>query len=470
MDDVSVPVTIDAMTPTHRYRSAARSVHWPALLSPSGAQLLAGAWQLKQSEWWTPLTLRTHQARQLAALYAHARRTVPWYAERYAAAPATLTPELFWENWQHLPILRRTDVQAAGEAMFCRELPPAHGPTVVTQTSGSTGRPITVKGTRVTKHFNDVLQLREHHWQRRDARAKYVAIRPEFKTIATNQTRLPHWGPPLAEVFATGPAALLPSAVALNEQFDWLRHEQPVYLLTLASNLRGLAEESLRRGLGLPGLVEARAYGECCDSRLRDLVRRAWNVPVTDLYSSQETGTIALQCPDHEHLHVQSENVLLEILRDDGSACGVGEIGRVVVSTLHNYASPLLRYENGDYAEVGAACACGRGLPVIQRVLGRRRNLAVTPGGQRYWPSFPSAAWAGIAAIHQIQFVQKNRRDIEVNYVAAAELTGSERADLVQALRGTFGHPYDFFFIRRDAVMRSGAREKYEDFICEIEE
>jgi phenylacetate-CoA ligase len=76
--------------------------------------------------------------------------------------------------------------------------------------------------------------------------------------------------------------------------------------------------------------------------------------------------------------------VLVEILDAQGRPCRPGEIGRVVATPLHNVAMPLLRYELDDYAEVGQACACGRGLPVIRRILGRRQNMLRLPdGGER---------------------------------------------------------------------------------------
>ena len=56
---------------------------------------------------------------------------------------------------------------------------------------------------------------------------------------------------------------------------------------------------------------------------------------------------------------------------------------RVVISTLHNFAMPLLRYDIGDFAEVGDDCPCGRRLPVLKRILGRQRNLLCLPSGQR---------------------------------------------------------------------------------------
>jgi phenylacetate-CoA ligase len=113
------------------------------------------------------------------------------------------------------------------------------------------------------------------------------------------------------------------------------------------------------------------SVGEPVTAALRDIVRQAWDVPLKDSYSCEEAGYLAMQCPEQEVLHVQSENLLLEVVGNDGRPCVPGEAGRVLVTSLHNFATPLIRYELGDLAEVGAPCACGRGLPVIARVLGR---------------------------------------------------------------------------------------------------
>ena len=94
-----------------------------------------------------------------------------------------------------------------------------------------------------------------------------------------------------------------------------------------------------------------------------------------------------------------AESVLVEILNDDGTPCAPGEIGRVVVTALQNFATPLIRYEVGDYAEASAPCPCGRGLPVIRRIMGRVRNLLVLPDGKKIWPAFGSRGLTEIAPI-----------------------------------------------------------------------
>lgn len=197
-------------------------------------------------------------------------------------------------------------------------------------------------------------------------------------------------------------------------------------------------------------------------------MREAWGVEIVDSYSSEELGYIALQCPEHEHYHVQMESLIVEVLDENGMPCGVGEVGQVAVSTLHNFAMPLLRYASGDYAEVGAPCGCGRGLPVLTRILGRQRNMLLKPDGGRYWPSFPSEVWADIAPIEQFQVIQRDLDNLELRIVALRELTLAEGAALLAALRDALGSDYRITLVRLAQIPRA-AGGKYEDFICEVE-
>jgi phenylacetate-CoA ligase len=185
------------------------------------------------------------------------------------------------------------------------------------------------------------------------------------------------------------------------------------------------------------------------------------------MYTAQEAGYLALQCPAFDHYHVQSEGVIVEILDENGRPCADGGIGKVVVTPLHNFAMPLIRYEIGDYAEAGGTCPCGRGLPVLRRVLGRERNLALAPDGRKFYPSFAAGVWSGIAPIRQIQLVQKTPQRIEVRVAAARDLDAGEESRLAAALRGSLGYPYEFTFARLDAIPRAPSG-KYEDFICEV--
>lgn len=450
-----------------RLRSSIAGMVWPALPAAGGANLLALQYQLERTQWWTPERLRASQFRQLALLLAHANETVPLYRERLAAAAYRPAMEVTGDWFAALPPLSRAEVHAQGVALHSREVPTAHGGIDRGQTSGSTGTPVSFLTTALTQLFWQAFNLRDHLWHRRDVSLKLATIRPDRGNRDERGRSLPNWGPALAQVFDNGPSGLLHSANVTDRQIEWLVEQDPDYLLTLASNLLELARELDRRGIRLGRLREARTFGDALGAAARAECQARLGVKVVDMYTSQEAGYLALQCPEYDHYHVQSEGVLVELLDDDGRPCAPGAIGKVVVTTLHNYAMPLIRYEIGDLAEAGAPCLCGRGLPVIRRVLGRERNLAVTPDGRKYYPSFAAEVWLDIAPVRQIQLVQKTPRAIEVRLAAAHDIGGDEQSRLEAALRQSLGHPYEFTFVRMESIPRAPSG-KYEDFICEI--
>jgi phenylacetate-CoA ligase len=252
------------------------------------------------------------------------------------------------------------------------------------------------------------------------------------------------------------------------DQADWLSRCNPAYLLTHPSNALALADACERRGIALPGLREVRTLGEVCEPAVRDACRRSWGVPVTDIYTTQEAGYLALQCPGQEHYHVQSETARVEILDGEGRPCRPGEVGRVVVTPLHSFAMPLLRYEVGDFAEVGEPCPCGRGLAVIRRILGRSRNLLQLPDGRRMWPSLGLARMRGIAPVRQIQVVQRTPDRLEARLAADRALTKAEEEALGRFLCASVGHDFEIVLRYFDEIPR-GASGKYEDFLSELE-
>ncbi|MDD9903902.1 MAG: hypothetical protein OXT06_10070 [Rhodospirillaceae bacterium] len=187
---------------------------------------------------------------------------------------------------------------------------------------------------------------------------------------------------------------------------------------------------------------------------------------MADIYSTQEVGFIACQCPEHEHYLVQSEGIFVEILDKAGQPCGPGEIGRVVVTPLHNFSMPLIRYEIGDYAEVGAPCESGRGLPVLKRILGRNRNMLLTPEGERVWASLTGAGLEPIEPIRQFQLYQNVPERLELRLVVTRPLTAEEETQAQRAMVKATGYDFDVDIVYRDEIPRT-AGGKYEDVVSE---
>jgi phenylacetate-CoA ligase len=442
-------------------RSSVGGMNWPALPAPPAASMLATLFQLDRSQWLAPDELRELQYRQLGLLLRHAYETVPYYRSRWRGlydAAVPLTPEAF----TRLPLLGRADLQSNFETLKSNRLPPEHGGVEESRTSGSTGMPVRVLRTGLIEHMWRASVLREHAWHRRDLTGKLAAIRH-----GVEQAEGDGWGPATDSVMATGGVATLPVGTDVLAQLEWLEKFRPDYLLTYPTNLAELARQSLARGNRLPGLREVRTMGELLPKETRDLCREAWGVSVVDAYSANEAGYLALQCPAHEHYHVQMEGVVVEVLDEEGMACSPGKIGRVVVTTLHNFAMPLVRYEVNDFAEVGAPCPCGRGLPVLTRIMGRSRNMLRLPGGGSLWPTLPQRAMAQLAPLRQFRLVQHSLTGIEMQLVTDRPLTGDEEVALRDALHARLHYPFDVRFARVERIER-GANYKFEDFVCQV--
>ncbi len=445
--------------------SAVSGILWPGLPRTNEAKILSVLFQLEQSQWWTPKQHWRQQRRQLAGLVAHAVRTAPFYKKRLGPV-ARLKPEaLMLERWRRVPIIRRPELQEAGNDVFSLSPPRDHRPYYTDRTSGSMGRPLNIRGTAVNRIFRSAMNLRGHYWHHRDLTAKMASIRRlgDAPGAADGIKRMGTW----VAAHKGGPSIVRDIAGSLSDHLAWLNKEKPAYFVTYPTFALALARHALRHGIEFPRLRELSAMGEVVDSSYREWFEKNLGIRVVDLYSAHETNVIALQCPDNAHYHVQSEFVFVEILDDNGKPCPPGEIGRVVVTGLHNFAMPLIRYEIGDYAEVGETCSCGRTLPVLKRILGRARNMVTLPSGEQVWARISGGTLMEVAPIRQIQLVQRQLDEIEVKLVAPGGLNPNQGADLGHALAVMLGHSFALKFLYVVDIPRSTGG-KFEDFLSEL--
>ena len=446
-------------------KSALTDVLWPAVPNRNDALLLAVVRQLDETQWWKPEALLFQQLLQIERVLGHALATVPYYKQRLGFLAGRKAGALTFDDFRQIPILRRSDIQEAGAALISTKIPSDHAPVFDIKTSGSTGRPIVTKGTAMTGLMLRAANLRYHLWFKRDFSAKTACIRMlKGKQLeAAKANRAVAW----ADGYASGPMMMRHVTTPVSEQFDWLLDQKPDYLLTFPSNLLALIRLSKLRGTKLGSLREVITLGEALDPAVRDICEKEWGLPVVDAYSSQEFGMLAVQCPSAPHYHAQSENVLIEILDADGGPCPPGQTGRLVITALHNFATPLIRYEIGDLAIPGEPCGCGRGLPVITRVLGRTRNMLTLPSGEQICPRFIVEDFAFDLPIRQFQIVQENLETLAIRLVADRALAPKEEERIRRSLIETARHP---FKVRIDYVteISRSASGKFEEFRSEV--
>ena len=441
-------------------------IHWPIIDSKSASPLAALLREMDMLERASVDEISEGQQRQLLALTRHAATYSSHFSARMEKAGLQPDQGLTLETLSKLPLLTRRELQVADNDFFCTSLPSIHRPVHETQTSGSSGEPVVVRRTEVTQLFWLASTMREHYWWNRDFTGVLAIIRAN---LGQTQYRQESWGPPVSLLAPSGPAHALSMAIDSAEQARRLCEINPHYLLTYPNNLAALLKNFTESARHLPRLTQIRTVGETLNADLRTEARKVLGVEIVDTYSSQEVGVIATQCPDSGLYHLAADNLIVEVLNQDGTPCGDGETGAVVVTDLHNYATPLVRYAIGDHAEVGPRCSCGRTSPTLRRVVGRSRNMVVFPDGTKRWPMVGFHRYRSIAPVVQYQLIQHTLHHIEVRLVTERPLISTEEDALRGAITEAIGYPFFLSFSYFEKIP-SGLNFKFEEFICNIKD
>ncbi|HEY1880439.1 MAG TPA: AMP-binding protein [Caulobacteraceae bacterium] len=445
-------------------RSNVQGVEWPPLVAGQAAVLGALARQLDDSQWLDPDDLEARQRGQLAVLAAHCAQYSPFFQRTLKQSrlkPADLGRP---GGLARLPVLTRRQLQSASD-IFCSMAPNSHMPVAESRTSGSTGEPVIVRRTTVSGMVQWGFVLRGYFWHGRDFGDRVCAIRPQFERVE----RRPDWGSPANVLFNTGPALNIPISTDLETQLKLIDEFAPNALTIYPSNLIGLARLCAARGADVASLKLVSSIGETLSNETRDEVRAVLGVEMIDTYSSQELGCVAIQCAEGGGYHVMAEGLIVEVLNAEGEACQEEEAGRLVVTDLTNFATPLFRYDVGDWAVPGSACPCGRGLPTLKSILGRERNLVRFPDGTRRWPLVGFARYRDIAPVVQFQVVQDGRESLELRLVVERPLTEPEEDGIVAHLRETIGYPFNVRLTCFDGAIPPGRGGKFEEFMCLVD-
>ncbi|HEY3248007.1 MAG TPA: AMP-binding protein [bacterium] len=355
-----------------------------------------------------PQRVRRYQDRRLQRLVGHAYARVPFYRRWFDAAGVRPEQIRSADDLSRLPILTksvlrevpaedRLDVQTTPQDWF------------LTETSGSTGQP-----TRIYKDTNALFSVAG--WGSPMMVSRWLALRAwRMMTLLQRDE-----GTIEAAMVRALPRALLrvEEADALADpsaQITQLNRFRPELLVSYPSTLRNLALYARDRGLTVHRPAAIIWTAEVLDPPTRALVREVFGSELFTAYGSTEGGLMALECAHHRGAHVISTRTIVELLRD-GRPVPPGEPGEVVLTDLTNFASPVIRYGGlGDVARWSAArCPCGRALPLLEVIEGRRVDSFVLADGRIIHPYTLTWAMKDVPGIMQYQLIQERPDHVRV--------------------------------------------------------
>lgn len=205
----------------------------------------------------------------------------------------------------------------------------------------------------------------------------------------------------------------------LGQLVSW----KPAFLRGYPSALNDFAKFLDREGLEVPSLKAVITTSEKLFPQVRKKLEDVFDTRVFDQYGADDGGVSTAEC-EHQRMHINTERSIMEIVDEDYNQIDAGQ-GKVLATSLKNYAMPFLRYELGDEAIASdEKCPCGRGLPVIEEILGRTVSTLITPDGTPIHGWF--FGWLLIEfgeAIRQYKITQVSRTNIEVLIVPGKDFT-----------------------------------------------
>ena len=214
----------------------------------------------------------------------------------------------------------------------------------------------------------------------------------------------------------------------LDQYVAIINKVKPVQILAYAQAIYELARHVEEKKLVIWSPRAIMTTAGTLHVHMREVIERVFGAPVFNRYGSREVGDIACECEAHEGLHICPFTHYVEIVREDGTPAEPGEVGEVVVTSLINYAMPLIRYRIGDMAAwADEKCRCGRAWPLLKEVTGRVTDMFVSASGTRVHGEYFTHLLYFRDWVKKFQFVQESHTHILLRVVPAVSLEQAKR-------------------------------------------
>ena len=378
--------------------------------------------ELEHSQWLSTRELQQLQLKRLKSLLEFAAREVPYYGELFdqngvkpgqisSLADMTRIPYLDKEVIRR----RQSEIQPRQQIRGTQKM----------STGGSTGSPVAVYVDPSRAAFTDAVRMRAQRWFGVDTGVREIAL----------------WGSPIELgrqdwlrnlrdrlVNSHFLAAFDMSAERMAEYGTFIQRFRPAKMYGYASAFYLLAEFLKTRNWQPPSQLKVIfVTAEPLYDFQRRVIEQVFQCAVAGEYGARDAGLIANECPKGG-LHIPAEGMIVEI--DAPEPSGLGEI---VVTHLFSKAMPIIRYRTGDMGRlVRESCPCGRGLPRLESVEGRRTDFLITPSGRVLHALAIIYPLRESPLVKQFQVVQETIDRIVLRIVPERALSTDETQGLIK--------------------------------------
>lgn len=386
--------------------------------------------EIEKRQYWSEAQLQAWQLERVQAVVKHAFETVPFYRSLYKSAGVMPEDIQTLADIQHLPCISKQDVQEQGDAMISDLY--IKSELVADASGGSTGRPTHFYKDKNQYQRRAADQVRHDRWSGWDLGDPYALIwgaQKDIKAISSWKQRVVtqflHRVIPLDAFDLTVERML--------NYVDVLESSQPPMILgyanALATFARFLVSNRPDHAIRPQGIISS---AEALSEENRAIIESTFRCKVLNRYGSREVGLIASECPLQTGLHLNADNVFVEVgdfskSVEEGAKrlprlCGDEESGEIIVTDFWNMGMPFIRYRMGDEGALRSkACGCGRTLPLMGAVSGRVSDFIVAMDGRRIHGEYFTHLFYDLASVEQFQLIQEKLDHIQIKVVTNGE-------------------------------------------------
>lgn len=323
---------------------------------------------------------RNWQDCQLDNLLSHARTRSGFWRDRLPTGISGL------DSLAVLPIQSRRDIAEQTKQEGSLLVTSTGTPARSYPSTGSTGTPVEVFVTPFNGYYNSTRSIAQYLMNGMPLDENRVQIGPpssveKLHSRSLRVTRHERWAGAMSRIFRNGKGKVITHNYDNEALIGELSSERVGYL-NCPSRIAAVIVEAggpeLIRRLGI------RAWIHMSDYREPELVRAFDEAGARTLstYSAGETGPIALECTKCPgHFHVAHTNVVVEGDESQTADYDGITLQRLLITHLHSYATPIIRYDIGDFGTVERGCPCGHNGQTLRNIYGRGKQFLRLPDG-----------------------------------------------------------------------------------------
>ncbi len=390
--------------------------------------------EMEASQWWDEGRLEHLRLSRLRRLLASAGARVPYYRNLFADIGFMVEDVASLADLARLPLLDKSTIRANSDALK------AENATGLARfnTGGSSGEPLVFY----------IGKERVSH----DVAAKWRATR--WWNVDIGDPEVVVWGSPIELGAQDGMRALrdrmlrtrlLPafemSENKLDHFLDEISSARPKMLFGYPSALSHIARHANARGRRMDnlGIRVAFVTSERLYDEQRRQISKIFGCPVANGYGGRDAGFIAHECP-HGSMHITAEDIIVEIIDQQGAPVPRGEAGEIVVTHLATSAFPFIRYRTGDIGVLDSKpCSCGRGLPLLKEIQGRSTDFLVAKNGTVMHGLALIYILRDLPQIRNFKITQESVDLTSVSVVSDGGLNGELVGKIVQGFKARLG-------------------------------